>query len=342
MEHNKKHILIATPIYPPDIGGPAQYAVMLRDGFEKSGHTVSVVSYGTLMRLPTGVRHLAYLCKLVPHAFSADTIVVLDTFSAAVPAIMLAKLLRKKTIVRVGGDFLWESYVERTHEPVLLSEFYTNSSQRQLLYTQKEKKIFDLTMYVFRHATHIVFSTVWQRDIMMKPYDIVSSKVRVIENLYPARAKRNLVPKKKLILSPSRDIFLKNTHGLEAAFEILKQRFIDIYIDTATSSREVLLDRMSLAYCLVVPSLSEVSPNIVIDAVTMGVPVVVTEDCGIKDRLSDTVVWVDPRKPESIADGIALILDAQKYAEYMTKLSKFDVTHTADEIVQEFEELFDK
>ncbi len=46
-------------------------------------------------------------------------VVALDTYSVAFPAVLAAMLFRKKLVLRVGGDFLWEQYLERVKKPKL-------------------------------------------------------------------------------------------------------------------------------------------------------------------------------------------------------------------------------
>lgn len=326
------NITIATPLFPPDIGGPALYAEMFSRIWSQEGHYVSIVNFGALRSIPIGIRHLLYLIKLVPSMMKADAVFVLDTFSVALPVVILGHILHKKVIVRVGGDFLWETYVNRTKEQMLLSEFY--SEERK--FTFKENTIFDLTNFVFQYAYKVVFSTEWQKNICLKTYSLDVSKVSVVDNTFPYRPKRNIVPKNRIILSPSRNIFLKNKHGLEKAFAIVKERFFDPVLDMTTSTHEELLRRMQEAYMVVVPSFSEVSPNMVIDAVSLGVPVVATEDCGIKEHLSDVVVWVNPKDPQSIASGIELLMDAKTYSEYMARMSKFTYTRSEEDISGDF------
>lgn len=328
----KRRIVIASPLFPPEIGGPALYAEMLSRVWSREGHGVSVVSFGALKKFPTGIRHLLYFIKLIPALMKADVVFALDTFSVALPAVILGHILRKQVIVRVGGDFLWEMYINRTKEPILLSEFYNEERP----FTFKENTLFDLTNFVFRYADKVVFSTEWQKDIYLDVYALNIASVFVVENIYPVRLKRNIVPKNRVILSPSRDIFLKNKEGLRKAFSLVKERFFDALLDTEVSTYDMLLDRMSEAYCVVVPSFSEVSPNSVLDAISLGVPVIATQDCGIKDRLSDVVIWVDPKKPESIAEGIELLMDARTYSDYMARMSKFTYTRTEDVVARDF------
>ena len=158
----------------------------------------------------------------------------------------------------------------------------------------------------------------------------------VIENVYPKNETRNIVPENKILISPSRDIFLKNKITLEKSFGILKKNFPDILLDTGISEREKLLERINkwkLSGCAI---FSEVSPNIVIDAISVGTPCVVTEDCGIKDRLGDLVVWVDPKDAQSIADGIASLMNKETYGKYLSRMSEFSFVHTPEEIAEEF------
>ena len=56
--------------------------------------------------------------------WNADLILVLDTWSAAVPTMAACAIMRKRYVIRTGGDFLWESYVERTGDMVLFRDFY--------------------------------------------------------------------------------------------------------------------------------------------------------------------------------------------------------------------------
>ena len=72
-------ILIATGIYPPDIGGPAKYAKSLRDEFAKLGHKVKIVKYRIEKKLPIGIRHCLYFLRVVLNLPKTDLIIALDT-----------------------------------------------------------------------------------------------------------------------------------------------------------------------------------------------------------------------------------------------------------------------
>src|SRR3989344_8972792 len=56
-------ILITTGIYPPKIGGPAQYALNLKESFERMGHFVYIKTFNIENSLPTGIRHIFFFIK---------------------------------------------------------------------------------------------------------------------------------------------------------------------------------------------------------------------------------------------------------------------------------------
>jgi glycosyltransferase involved in cell wall biosynthesis len=105
--------VLATPLFPPDSGGPATDAAQLHAELPKYGIETVVCSFGSVRHLPSGIRHLVYACKLLKCAKGADGIISLDTFSVCIPAAIVSKLIRKPLIVRVPGDFAWEQATQR-------------------------------------------------------------------------------------------------------------------------------------------------------------------------------------------------------------------------------------
>ncbi len=337
-------ITIAANIYPPEIGGPSEYSRQLYETLLVQNHEAHVVTYGELKRYPTGLRHILYFFHLCVDASDTDYVIAMDTFSVGLPAVLFAKLLSKKVVIRIGGDFLWEAWSDRTKHAVLLSEFYT--ARRK--FTLKEKIIFRLTGWILRSAHGLVFSTAWQRDIMIKPYRLKENKTHIVENFYapsagsPASMFQPESFSEKIFLSPSRDRFIKNKALLAAAFSDVAARHKDIVLDTDIVSREVLREKVNKSYAVVAASVSEVSPNLVLDALAAGVPAIVTQDTGITDRIHGMVVFVDPRRTEDIARGIEQILDPAVYASCREAIMSSTYTHSWNEIVQEFIDILRK
>lgn len=117
----KRVVVIATGIYPPDIGGPATYSRQIALALAYYGHKVTVLTYGPKREdeagvsvksvgsfWPKGMRHILYLCKLVPLARKADIIYAQNSVSVGVPVYFASKLLRKPYAVKIVGDYAWE------------------------------------------------------------------------------------------------------------------------------------------------------------------------------------------------------------------------------------------
>ena len=211
-------ILIATGVFPPAIGGPAKYAKNIHE---------ELVRRGLERSLPIGARHIIYFLRAFPAALRADVIFALDTWSTGLPALFLAKILRKKFMVRIGGEFLWEKYVERTKEEIRLSDFYKEKHPLDF----KERVTLQGTRYLTRQADALLFTTLWLARIWQEPYGLVSSKVHILENEYPAR-EEGISPRARSFVYVGRHMTLKNGERLRRVFARVKEKHPDIELDT--------------------------------------------------------------------------------------------------------------
>ena len=106
-------VLVATGLYPPEIGGPATYAKLFEAELPKRGIEVMVLPFRSVRHLPPVIRHLAYLMKTYSRARTSDLVLVQDTVSTGFPAALAAILARRPYILRVPGDYAWEQGVQR-------------------------------------------------------------------------------------------------------------------------------------------------------------------------------------------------------------------------------------
>lgn len=311
------NILIATPYRPPHLGGPAKYAGELVRVFSAQGHRARIVSYGWLeQHLPVGVRHTVYLFRLIPHLVRTDVVLALDTWSVGLPALCGALLLRKKFVVRIGGDIVWEQYVERTGNLVMLSEFYTQP--RQLSF--KERLIKKGTGFLVRHAHALVFTTEWQRALWCTPYSLVLERTHIIENHYPAP--HALLARAKVFVAAGRPIKLKNMARLREAFALAAATHPDITLDERTLPPNEHAERLHNCYAVLVPSVSEVNPNALIEAVALGKPFVGPKDCGGVVRLQGAGLFVDTTDVHVLAQAIESLLDSATYTRCVAATQK--------------------
>lgn len=109
------NITLATPLFPPEIGGPATDAVTLAEVLSARGMNVRVCTFRDVRRFPKLVRHIVYFWQVARMSYGTSAIVAFDTVSVGLPAALAAFVLRIPLIVRVPGDYAWEQGVQRFH-----------------------------------------------------------------------------------------------------------------------------------------------------------------------------------------------------------------------------------
>jgi glycosyltransferase involved in cell wall biosynthesis len=332
-------ILIATGIYPPQVGGVSYYAVSLKEAFEKDGHKVGITTYRLEKLLPTGVRHALFFSRVFFRMIFADYVIALDTFSVGWPTTLAGRLLGKKVVIRTGGDFLWESYVERTRDKIPLSKFYAEHKP----FTKKEKIIYSFTKKTLHRANIIVFSTEYQRSIFIENYSLEIDKTAIIENFYGEKRESSR-PKKKLFLSAGRNIVWKNFDTLREAFAIAKKQNPAIELEISEQvSRDELMEKISESYAVIVPSIGgEISPNTILEAIMYNKPFLLESENGLMNRIETIGMFFDSLDTDDMAEKILWMSDDSVCSDYKKRVSLFSFTHSYNDIAREFIELYGK
>ncbi len=328
-------ILIATGIYPPDIGGPAQYAKNLFETWQKGGESVRVKTFRVERKLPTGLRHVFYFFKILPGVLWCDFVLALDTWSVALPGVLAAKLFGKKFIIRTGGDFLWEAYVERTGELVLLKDFYQKSKPN---FNLKERLIFHLTRFVLANADKIIFSTDWQRKIFIGAYGIRLEKTAIVENFY-GKKESDLPYSEKIFMASTRPLRWKNIPRLKEAFDLAQKQLgnegMELQLDLGIAPYDEFMKKVSECYAFILVSLGDISPNMIMDAIRFNRPFIVTREVGIYDRIKDIAIFVDPENTDDIAEKIIWLSQSENYEKQKEKIRNFSFIHTWGNVAAE-------
>jgi len=115
-------VILATGVFPPDIGGPATYCERLAQRFHRMKIEVVVICYSDVKkdkeyefpivrisrRYPKGLRHLLYFYHSLRLARGADVIYAQNPVTAGFPAMLTSKILNKKFVLKIVGDYAWE------------------------------------------------------------------------------------------------------------------------------------------------------------------------------------------------------------------------------------------
>lgn len=319
---------------PKDPGGPTRYAQCLECEFNGRGHDARLIAYPFwLWRFPSGLRHLGYAARLLIPVWRSDVVIAFDTMTVGAPAALVSLIVRRPLMIRIGGDFVWEQYVERTGDLIKLSRFYDEALGRL---SYKEKLEISITRWVARRTRALVFNCSWLKDIWFGPYQLDASRVYVAENLYPARQSA-IAPTEKNFVAAGRPIKLKQEKMLQQVVATLKGRGrTEIILDVSGLPPHEHQERVRRCYAVVLASVSDVSPNAIIDAVVHGKPFICTTDTGIRERLEGTGVFVDTSDGRELGEAIERLLDPAEYARIQARVEEFSFTRTWSDVAEDF------
>lgn len=169
-------LCIATPLYPPEAGGPATYARTLEHGLPDQGDTVSVVKFSGVRHQPKLIRHLSYFFHVLRAGKHADVILALDPVSVGLPALLAARFMRKPFVVKVVGDYAWEQGVQRAGITQSLDAFVR--TPHVPLFVQMLRTI---QTFVARHARAVIVPSEYLKGIVIA-WGIDPKKIEVIYN----------------------------------------------------------------------------------------------------------------------------------------------------------------
>lgn len=237
-------ILIATPLYPPDDGGPATYARTIEQALPKEGIEVVLCSFSHFRHYPKGLSHFMYTLALLRASKGVDLIYSLDLVSAGVPALITSYLTRKKLVLKMVGDYAWEQGTQRFGVKENLDEFVLNNN-----YPLFVKFFRRLQTMVAQRAVRVIVPSVYLQGIVAI-WGIPREKIIVIYNSFkpnlPTESKEELRKEFGLItptiISVGRFVPWKGFKVLMDAVADVKKSIPDVILEIAGSgeSKEYL------------------------------------------------------------------------------------------------------
>ncbi len=344
-------IVLATGVYPPDIGGPSTYVKKLAVLLKEAGHAVTIVHFAATTREydDAGIRvyavgrdqnvagrYFGFFKRLWTLSGEIDLLYAFDIVSVGIPAALVRFFKPRLTLVaRLGGDFLWEKAFNNGWTTAALSTYFSESKNGY------ERLMMFLNRTILRQADGLIFSTAWQKELYEKTFGAVPGVSTVIENAVPrsTAAMADSAPKEYLdVVFAGRFIKLKNLSLLIAAVaevpgarltligtgpdeERLKNEVRTRGLENrvtwvATLPHDELQERVRAAGVVVVPSISEISPNVVFEAISQGVPVLVTRETGINEELKKVLMTFDPFNKEELRAALMRLTDPEAYRQY--------------------------
>ena len=275
-----KKILIATGVYPPESGGPATYTKLLEERLPALGFTVSVLPFSRVRHLPKLIRHAAYFFKCIRMARSADMVYALDTVSVGLPAAFAAKVLGKKFVVRVPGDYAWEQARQRFGVKDELDMFQTKK------YGWRVGLLRRIQRFVVRGARTVVVPSEYMKNIVtgwgVQNISVIYSSIDLAAD-YIVPANR---PEGFLVVSSGRRVPWKGFDGIERV--VAKEKSWHLFI-AGELPRAQALGWVKSADVFVLNSTYEGLSHALVEAMALGTPVVATAVGGNPELIEDKV-----------------------------------------------------
>ncbi|TSD03897.1 MAG: hypothetical protein Greene071436_233 [Parcubacteria group bacterium Greene0714_36] len=180
----KKRIVVATGLFPPEIGGPATYTTLLTETLPQRGVGLRVIPFRSVRHLPKLLRHGAYFLKVLAASRGSDAIFAQDPVSTGFPALIAARMTGKPLLLKVVGDYAWEQYRNqesgiRNKEEITLEQFQT---QRFYFITEIRRWI---ERWVARHAQRVIVPSEYLKGIV-RQWGVAEENIAVIYNAFEA------------------------------------------------------------------------------------------------------------------------------------------------------------
>jgi glycosyltransferase involved in cell wall biosynthesis len=340
-------VVIATPLYPPDIGGPATYTKILEEGLPQKGIEVEVVKFGDVRHMPKLIRHYAYYRCIVKAARNADAVLALDPVSVGLPAAKAAQKAGKPFIVKIVGDYAWEQGTQRFGVTASLDDFPATEVSPPVRLLQK------IQLKVANKATHIIVPSDYLKRMVSK-WGVPMDKIVRIYNAVVLPELSDVPPEilalpRPLVLCVGRLVPWKHFDGVIDAIQLLHIKGVEVSLaiigdgplrekleryaaNTLGSSCRIVgmlphaetLAAMQSADVFVLNSSYEGHPHTLIEALMLGVPVVATHVGGNGEVITDGKegLLVLSGDTQGLADTIGRVISERDLHDRMAAEAK--------------------
>jgi glycosyltransferase involved in cell wall biosynthesis len=349
-------LIIATPIYPPEIGGPATYTKELSERLHKS-HDLTVIAYTDVSdpfphtrlvsvskRRPLLVRLIKFFLAVKKQSASVDLIYVQNAMAAGLPVALASKLTGKPFVLKFVGDEAWERAAQHKLTEKRLEEFLENPDG-----TLRIKLMMAIQGWVLRQAKIVTTPSEYLGKAIQRAYNI--KKERVVTNYNAADETETLPFEPKLIkhqiATTARLTNWKGVDGIIRATAILKNKYPDIKFICAGEGPEMenlknlvkelnvgnevtLLGKISRAETWQLRKNSEVYvlnstyeglPHTVLTSFAAEIPTIATNIPGTNEAVyhEQTGLLVEPGDNDALAKAVERLFEDKELARNLVK-----------------------
>ncbi len=185
------NIVITTPIFPPDIGGPATYAYELLNKLSQKKHKVTVATLSQAAKHPNvhviQRRRLRLPALLLTYFISfyrllritrgCDIIYTQTPSYLGLASLLVARLRQKPIVLRFVGDGAWERAFNSHKTEKLLEDFL-----RKPVGGMRIRMVLRMQRFVINGVNRIIVPSHFLKEVLIDHYGIKAEKVAVIYN----------------------------------------------------------------------------------------------------------------------------------------------------------------
>lgn len=319
-------ILITTPIFPPEIGGPATYTLEVSRRLQARGHTVRIITFAdsspevsdleiasvrtSYPVLGSIIRQSRFFMTVLGAARDVNMIYAQDPLVVGPSSLIAARFTRKPIIVRFGGDFVWQYAYNngRTSKP--MEDFLQKPEGGPYI-----QLIMRIQKFVFRHVDKVITPSHHLKTILMNYYGVAAGRIEVVYNaieLVQAKAGGGK-PGYPTLITIGRLVPLKRIDELIKLVPALVEKYPDLklvvvgdgpedknlkklcqeagieqnVIFTGYVTHERILELLKASDLFILNSLYEGLPNTVLEAMACRCPVLATDIGGTSETIED-------------------------------------------------------
>lgn len=356
-------ILIATGIYPPEIGGPATYAKLLAERLPLYDMEVEILPFRMVRKYPKIFRHIAYCVLVTMRARKADVIFTQDPVSTGIPSILAGKLARKPVVMRVAGDYAWEQATQRYGVKDTIDEFQTKHYGMRVGILRLAQKL------SVKYATVVISPSEYFKNLVnawsKRKYPVRKIYNGIDFNVDFKKGEKYAIPTLitagRLVPWKGFDVLITMMHELPEwrlviagdgpEREKLEARAIASGVAkrvefTGNLPREELFSRMYRSHIFVLNTSFESFSFQVVEAMFVGVPVITTDIGNLKEIITpgEEGILVAPNDTDALLTAIRNISSDHALCERFvraahTKAELFSIEQTHAELTQVFKEV---
>jgi glycosyltransferase involved in cell wall biosynthesis len=195
MKKNKKNIIIAADIFPPDIGGPATYSFKMAQEFHERGYNVKVVFYGYKKnktafksyripkKMPVFWRYLLYFLRLMS-LINKDSVVFAQGVAASgYPAYLATRITKVKFILKIVGDYAWEKVRVEGKTSLSIDDWQMHKVYSKEKFFDRIALLLRIQKRVVLAADNIITPSVYLKNLVVG-WGAEEDKISVIYNSF--------------------------------------------------------------------------------------------------------------------------------------------------------------